>query len=392
MADYQQSTSLDKERRKHVQVRPVEDDPFSEGDSNDEQDDDNDNEDEDEDDDEEDEDEDEEEDEDEDEDEDEEEREEEDPGYIALVETLEKKTDREKYDPNQDKDQRRVIRQSYRTLIKKTKDNRRDFMEDESLGLYETLSKANDLYQNVRNTQEASLDSKLLVLSADIGAQKARNMRLEQQLFNLDEFVSKLKTIGRPETSAIDNQGELNWKAIGMHAIQFGKRAHSIDFMLGPLSVEKKQRKAARQGSGIRKKHEVVQPTQLKEDDVAQKENETSNNVNQIYRILDEQGPSNYFEFIVNPDSFSQSVENMFYVSFLIRNAVAEIDDSSGQPILSTRAPPTAEDLATDLRKKQIIMNLDIPLWKEIINTYGIQCSIIPTRPARQVMEAGKWY
>ncbi|OAD81416.1 hypothetical protein PHYBLDRAFT_104504 [Phycomyces blakesleeanus NRRL 1555(-)] len=188
----------------------------------------------------------------------------------------------------------------------------------------------------VRNTQEASLDSKLLVLSADIGAQKARNMRLEQQLFNLDEFVSKLKTVGRPETATNrDNQEELNWKAIGMHGIKFGKRAHSIDFMLGPLSVEKKQRKIARQGSSQKKKHVLVEPTQLKEDDVAQKENETSNNVNQIYRLLDEQGPTNFFEFIVNPESFSQSVENMFYVSFLIRNAVAGIDDSSGQPILS---------------------------------------------------------
>ena len=54
----------------------------------------------------------------------------------------------------------------------------------------------------------------------------------------------------------------------------------------------------------------------------------------------------------------------MFYVSFLIRNAVAEIDDSSGQPILATRAPPAPEELAQDLTRKQIIMSLDIHSWK----------------------------
>ena len=97
-------------------------------------------------------------------------------------------------------------------------------------------------------------------------------------------------------------------------------------------------------------------------------------------------------EFITNPESFSQTVENMFYVSFLIRNAVAEIDDSTGQPILSTRAPPSTEELAENLSKKQIIMSLDIPMWEEIIETYGIRSSIIPTRPKRQNLGTGKWY
>jgi hypothetical protein len=54
----------------------------------------------------------------------------------------------------------------------------------------------------------------------------------------------------------------------------------------------------------------------------------------------------------------------MFYVSFLIRNSVAEIDDASGQPILSTRAHPSMEELVGGLNKKQIIMSLSIPLWK----------------------------
>lgn len=54
----------------------------------------------------------------------------------------------------------------------------------------------------------------------------------------------------------------------------------------------------------------------------------------------------------------------MFYVSFLIRNSVAEINDDSGQPILSTRAHPSMEELVGGLNKKQIIMSLSIPLWK----------------------------
>lgn len=73
---------------------------------------------------------------------------------------------------------------------------------------------------------------------------------------------------------------------------------------------------------------------QLQESDIQQQENETLKNVNAIWRILDERGQTNYFQFVTNPESFSQTVENIFYVSFLIRNGVAEIDDSSGQPLL----------------------------------------------------------
>ena len=77
----------------------------------------------------------------------------------------------------------------------------------------------------------------------------------------------------------------------------------------------------------------------LQEGDIQASENDTANSVNSIYRILHERGPTNYFELVTNPTSFSQTIENIFYVSFLIRNAVASIDDSSGEPIIS-KLPP----------------------------------------------------
>ncbi|KAF7729267.1 nuclear protein [Apophysomyces ossiformis] len=321
-----------------------------------------------------------------------------DDAYATLTQHLDQETDRSAYDPSQDKEERRQLRQSYRKLITKTEENRRNYTHVGNNGLIDTLEKANVLYARVRNTQEATLDSKLLVLSADLGTQKARNLRLDNQVFNVDEFVSKIITYGRSaevterERSRSDQEPDLDWKKIGLKAVAFGKAAHSIDFMLGPLSVEKKQRKVTKQVRLVKNKEDLVQPTKLQESDLQQQENETSNNVNQIYRILDERGPVNYFEFITNPESFSQTAENMFYVSFLIRNAVAEIDDSSGQPILATRAPPLTEELADNLRKKQVIMNLDMALWKEIIETYGIRESTIPTRPKRKEMTPGKWY
>jgi Nse4 C-terminal len=50
--------------------------------------------------------------------------------------------------------------------------------------------------------------------------------------------------------------------------------------------------------------------------------------------ILDHGGVS-LFHFTVNPKSFGQTVENLFYVSFLVKNGLVGIEfDSDGIPSL----------------------------------------------------------
>lgn len=46
-----------------------------------------------------------------------------------------------------------------------------------------------------------------------------------------------------------------------------------------------------------------------------------------IFDILTEVEPVNFFKFFVNPNSFSQSVENLFYLSFLIRDSKMAIEE-----------------------------------------------------------------
>ena len=50
----------------------------------------------------------------------------------------------------------------------------------------------------------------------------------------------------------------------------------------------------------------------------------------------------NLFECIINPTSYGQSVENLFYLSFLIRDGVValEIDEETGEPMISAQTHP----------------------------------------------------
>lgn len=131
----------------------------------------------------------------------------------------------------------------------------------------------------------------------------------------------------------------------------------------------------------------------MKEGDIKEQENETSNNVNAIYQILSQVSPVNYFKFVTNPESFSQTVENIFYVSFLARSGVVGISTDSGQPILDLREAPNVMNIEDVVNKKQIIMGIDIKDWKEIIKTYNITESYIPTRQFKQNVATGtEWY
>ncbi|KAJ1959695.1 hypothetical protein IWQ62_004514 [Dispira parvispora] len=92
-----------------------------------------------------------------------------------------------------------------------------------------------------------------------------------------------------------------------------------------------------------------------------------------IFEVLERVGPINLFEFIVNPESFPQTVENFFYLSFLIRDGRAYIDDDSGQPILESCMPPSQEDYADGLSKKQLIMEIDQSMWEAVVYTANNQ-------------------
>ncbi|RHZ44827.1 hypothetical protein Glove_709g6 [Diversispora epigaea] len=296
------------------------------------------------------------------------------------------------YDPDQDKDEKRWLRREYRTLLTETEENMQDYLRPDSDGLAHNLARANELIQKVKNTHEATLDSSLLVKTSILGVQKARRMKLDSNAFDVDDYISKLITLmGGRQIDDDEEDPVLNWKLVGDIASRCTFRVPTMEFMLGPLSIEQKERRFGIRKALEKNKKDMTMPTQLGEKDIERQENETTRNVKMIWNILDEKQPINFFEFIINPESFGQTVENIFYLSFLVRDGKVDIDDESGQPILSLCEPPTQEDYNAGLIKKQLVLGIDMKTWKELIEVYNIRESAIPTRKSRE-QNVGKWY
>lgn len=212
---------------------------------------------------------------------------------------------------------------------------------------------------------------------------------------DIDEFVSKCIMFMRNDhghTSAAstqrrrqrqsrrDDDGDedddqdandvLDWAHLGTHAcFPYNLRPPAPSFLLGPLSVQKKIRVQTQRRARQRKDSTVeeVRPEALTERDLQSNENNALTTLCQnIKKILDNHcetaiaeiealgdldedqalaemkrhritptgGPS-LFDFAINPHSFSQTVENIFYISFLIKegNVGLHMDDN-GLPTL----------------------------------------------------------
>jgi hypothetical protein len=307
------------------------------------------------------------------------------------------------YDPDQPLPERRKVQQGFRDLLRNITENSEEYLQGDSHGLHETILRANELSKQVRQTTEATIDSRLLVSTTDLSYRKT--LRLTQgslsQGIDGDDFISKciaymrngggiandqsleLSSTQRQRRRTVNDRAHeddggdvgdegdmMNWAHLGHFAcLPYVRRPALPGFLLGPLSVEKKARKAAKRSAPFRPNSLTeTRPEILNVDDLAKKENDLTvicgKILQQLYKIqanaqetvadlitddmeedektrlmhehgLRSTGGIDLMRFVVNPKSFGQTIENLFYVSFLIRDGRVEIDfDEDGLPAL----------------------------------------------------------
>ncbi|KAJ2909966.1 hypothetical protein GGI21_001347 [Coemansia aciculifera] len=289
-------------------------------------------------------------------------------------------------DENLSQAERRSLRHDYRSLLSDAVTRKKEYMTDcGSSLLLNDLERANQLFNSVDRTVEGILDSRFLILSADIGAQRAHQLRIDSSAFDALEYIEKVRELLYSPASASPD-----WAALGSVAARFTRRPPRFSYIYGPLMTEPKERRT-RVKTGSKRDNAALnsssrQEAQIEtmdESDVKRQENQTTKLVIAVHKILTQVGPINLFQLVINPASFSQSVENIFYVSFLIRDGKAFIDDKSGQPMIEACQPPQQDDYESGVTKKQLIFSLDQPTWREIIDVYAIDESIIPSRAAK---------
>ncbi|KAI9207766.1 Nse4 C-terminal-domain-containing protein [Polychytrium aggregatum] len=303
---------------------------------------------------------------------------------------------------NQSKDEARKLKRRYRDMLSQAEDPeyRHKLMDPSNKTLDEVMDGQSELFSQVQSTNEAVLDSKLLVMTTGFGLERVKKIRVDGAGFDINQLI---RSIGTRLYGHFENDGQVQndltkgLKDMERITARHLAKAPTVGFMFGPLTIEEKVRAVPKRSAKLVKdQRDLVKPQELREQDIQRHDHGTTGMVSMIAAKLHECGRINVFRFIINPDSFSQSVENLFYLSFLIRDGRASIfdDEETGEPMLQTERPPTQENYDDGLTKKQLILQFDQDTWDTLKEVYDIRPpSILPTRESTvDAASTGKWY
>uniref|UniRef100_A0A8C5R7J8 Non-structural maintenance of chromosomes element 4 n=1 Tax=Leptobrachium leishanense TaxID=445787 RepID=A0A8C5R7J8_9ANUR len=293
---------------------------------------------------------------------------------------------------------RRQIRHQYRELMQNIQNNREDMLSSRSNKLTETLEEANKLFAGVSRAREAALDAQFLVLASNLGKEKANQLHADMTVFDPTSFAEDLLSfmgINRLENAGSDSEDEGYatgflpgdaWKKVGMEADTYFRRAPTFHYMLGSFKTDPPvvRQKIERQRKN-KEEEKRAMPAQLKKmneshQEATEKEVERILGFLQTYQNQDPDSPISFFDFVIDPQSFSRTVENIFHVSFIIRDGFARIKlDDDKLPVIEPVATDSHEQVDKDNQPRyQGVISLSHEDWKEIVRTFEITEPLIP--------------
>lgn len=244
-------------------------------------------------------------------------------------------------------------------------------------------------------------DSEALRRTAEFASINAENMRYGTLGGSLlqKEYISSAKHFMNPgeptdgaEVAPVANQNDANeafnsldWTKLGRWFYLRGNVAVPSYFLYGPLATQRRR---------VAPRTRAVDDTlQTRDKTTAQKvtasevqddpEQSTSHMVRSVYGVLSETDGSdrvNLFRFFINPRSFAQSVENLFYTSFLVRDGKIRVDaGDDGLPYVKI-PDEEAEGVEDGSSVSHHIATFDHQTWLDLIDRFGITELYIPHR------------
>lgn len=244
-------------------------------------------------------------------------------------------------------------------------------------------------------------DSEALKRTAELASINAEHLRFGDLGGSLlmKEFVKAAKKYMNPdsefaevstgtEVRAYETFNSFDWRKLGHLFYSAGSNAIPSTFLYGPLATKRRRvvpRARTVDDTQHRDKTTAQQVTATEIHDDA--EQSTSHMVRTVYGVLDEKSgysKVNFFRFFVNPHSFAQSVENLFYTSFLVRDGKLRIDtDAEGVPYVEI--PETESDV--DMESVPVahhIATFDVATWKALISKFNITELFLPHRDVEE--------
>lgn len=259
----------------------------------------------------------------------------------------------------------------------------------------------------VKDTSVHLEDSAAFKEASSFAAVNARNLKFDDSVA-IDErdFLKRLRRFAATDKSILrdddyvdgEDSGDVvindeylfnqtNWLKLGILYNHISKKPIVSGFLNGPLETEKKKTNRIRNADDVRNK-EVTTAQQVKANEIATNEEQNTafmvRMVYETYLTKDDGQGINFFKLFINPNSFGQSVENLFYVSFLVKDGRLKLYvDENGTPCVrrvSQNELALARSESTDLKSSHHIATFNYNAWETYIKHFNITESFLGHR------------
>ncbi|KAH1120453.1 hypothetical protein J1N35_003613 [Gossypium stocksii] len=286
-------------------------------------------------------------------------------------------SDSEANDPNyQHVTDRRTLRNRYLAVKNLILDERDDLSSIDSAKFKSIVKYLESLHQIVLKPREQIADAEALldITNTLLTSVKATN----GDGITISDFVDSLVRDFGKQSSRPDGRTLIDWKKIGIEYSDASRSSRGCRTMIGPMDTQMKQRKARRKRARL---VENEQPAEVDDTDIKKKTN-TDINMATMFDILRKHRIVRLEQLVLNRNSFAQTVENIFALSFLVKDGRADIKlDEKGIHLVSPKNAPTATAIASkEVVYNHFVFRFDFKDWKLMKDYIEVGHELMPHR------------
>ncbi|KAJ9183094.1 hypothetical protein P3X46_007003 [Hevea brasiliensis] len=290
----------------------------------------------------------------------------------------------------QDEVDRRALRSKYLALHNKINDERDDLTRVDSEKFNSMIKEVEDLHQHVQKPREQVADAEALLGLANTLVSSVKSQSNEG--ITAADFVSCVlsefgQSNGTPDEGNFSSL--IKWKEIGLAVSSIFRKCNGFSTMVGPMNTELKQRKTTVRGDRKRARPtEKSQPEEV-DDTGAEEKTDTDNNMSIMFEILRRNKWVRLENLILNRRSFAQTVENLFVLSFLVKDGRVQITvDESGSHLVSPRNAPAANSVMSgEATYRHFVFRIDFKDWQLMMDVVSDGDELMPDRKSSATSE-----